>query len=88
MLFRSQGAVIFAVCAGYQLLGTEFGGAEGQPVAGLEILDIRSGRGEHRGVGEILGEVNPALRLPRLTGFENHRASPGEGPAWSRWPRC
>ena len=44
-----QGAVIFAVCAGYQLLGTEFGGEEGQPVTGLEILDMRSGRGDRRG---------------------------------------
>ena len=75
-----QGAVIFAVCAGYQLLGTEFGGEEGQPVGGLEILDIRSGRGERRGVGEILGEVNPALRLPRLTGFENHQGVTRRGP--------
>jgi CobQ-like glutamine amidotransferase family enzyme len=68
-----RGAVIFAVCAGYQLLGTEFGGEEGQPVAGLEILDMCSGRGERRGVGEILADVNPALGLPRLTGFENHQ---------------
>jgi len=68
-----RGAVIFAVCAGYQLIGSEFGGEEGQPVAGLEILDIRSGRGDRRGVGEILAEVNPELGLPRLTGFENHQ---------------
>ena len=70
---RQGGAVVFAVCAGYQLLGTEFGGEEGQPVPGLEILDIRSGRGERRGVGEILADVTPALGVPRLTGFENHQ---------------
>ena len=75
-----QGAVIFAVCAGYQLLGAEFGGEEGQLVAGLEILDIHSSRGERRGVGEILGEVNPALQLPRLTGFENHQGVTRRGP--------
>jgi CobQ-like glutamine amidotransferase family enzyme len=75
-----RGAVIFAVCAGYQLLGTQFGGEEGQPVAGLEIIDIRSGRGERRGVGEILCEVNPALQLPRLTGFENHQGVTNRGP--------
>ncbi|HEV3295213.1 MAG TPA: glutamine amidotransferase, partial [Streptosporangiaceae bacterium] len=75
-----RGAVIFAVCAGYQLLGTEFGGEEGQQVAGLEILDMRSGRGDRRGVGEILAEVNPALGLPRLTGFENHRGVTQRGP--------
>ena len=79
-----HGAVIFAVCAGYQLLGTEFGGEEGQPVRGLEILDIRSGRGRRRGVGEILADVDPALGLPQLTGFENHQGvttrSPGVAP--------
>jgi CobQ-like glutamine amidotransferase family enzyme len=67
------GAVVFAVCAGYQLLGAEFGGVEGEPVAGLGILDIRSGRGERRGVGEIVADVDPALGVPRLTGFENHQ---------------
>jgi CobQ-like glutamine amidotransferase family enzyme len=75
-----QGAVMFAVCAGYQLLGTEFGGEEGQPVTGLEILDMRSGRGERRGVGEIVAEVNPELQLPRLTGFENHQGVTRRGP--------
>jgi CobQ-like glutamine amidotransferase family enzyme len=75
-----RGAVIFAVCAGYQLVGTEFGGADGQPVPGLEILDIKSGRGERRGVGEILAEVNPALGVPRLTGFENHQGVTWRGP--------
>jgi lipid II isoglutaminyl synthase (glutamine-hydrolysing) len=75
-----RGAVIFAVCAGYQLLGTEFGGEEGQPVGGLEILDMRSGRGERRGVGEIVAEVNPELQLPALTGFENHQGVTRRGP--------
>lgn len=75
-----RGAVIFAVCAGYQLIGTEFGGEEGQPVAGLEILNIRSGRGDQRAVGEILAEVNPALGLPPLTGFENHQGITERGP--------
>jgi len=67
------GAVVFAVCAGYQVLGTEFGGTEGERVSGLGILDIRSGRGERRGVGEIVADVDPELGVPRLTGFENHQ---------------
>src|ERR1700722_3719165 len=79
-----QGSVVFAVCAGSQLAGAEFGGEEGQPVAGLESLDIRSSRGERRGVGEILADVDPALGVPRLTGFENHQGvtqvGPGAGP--------
>jgi CobQ-like glutamine amidotransferase family enzyme len=68
-----RGAVVFAVCAGYQLLGHEFGGEEGQPVAGLGLLDIRSGRGDVRAVGEIVGDVSAELNVPRITGFENHQ---------------
>lgn len=68
-----RGAVLFAVCAGYQLLGVEFGGVDDRPVQGLGLLDIRSGRGEHRAVGEIVADVDPALNVPRLTGFENHQ---------------
>ena len=68
-----RGAVVFAVCAGYQIVGTEFGGVEGEPVPGLGLLDIRSGRGERRGVGEITADVDPALGVERLTGFENHQ---------------
>ena len=76
----SRGAVIFAVCAGYQLVGTEFGGVEGEPVAGLGIIDISSGRGERRGVGEIIADVDPGLGVPRLTGFENHQGVTRLGP--------
>jgi lipid II isoglutaminyl synthase (glutamine-hydrolysing) len=75
-----QGAVIFAVCAGYQLLGSEFGGDDGQPLPGLEILDLRSGRGQRRGVGEIIADVDRSLGVPRLTGFENHQGTTRRGP--------
>jgi lipid II isoglutaminyl synthase (glutamine-hydrolysing) len=75
-----SGAVVFAVCAGYQLIGRQFGGVEGEPVAGLSILDITSGRGERRGVGEIVADVDPALGVPRLTGFENHQGVTQIGP--------
>jgi CobQ-like glutamine amidotransferase family enzyme len=75
-----RGAVIFAVCAGYQIIGTEFSGAEGEPVPGLGLLDIRSGRGDRRGVGEITADVDPALGVERLTGFENHQGVTRRGP--------
>ncbi len=74
------GAVLLAVCAGYQVIGAEFGGTEGEPVPGLGILDIRSGRGERRGVGEIIADVDPELGVPRLTGFENHQGVTRLGP--------
>jgi lipid II isoglutaminyl synthase (glutamine-hydrolysing) len=76
----AAGAVIFSVCAGYQVMGTEFGGIDGEPVQGLGILNIWSGRGERRGVGEIVADVDPELGVPRLTGFENHQGVTTLGP--------
>jgi CobQ-like glutamine amidotransferase family enzyme len=77
----AAGAVISAVCAGYQLIGTVFGGAQGEPVEGLGIIDISSGRGDRRGVGEVLAEVDPRLGVDQLTGFENHQGVTRLGPA-------
>lgn len=76
----ANGAVVFAVCAGYQLAGAEFGGAQGEPVEGLGILDVRSGRGARRGVGEVVADVDSQLGVPRLTGFENHQGITRLGP--------
>jgi CobQ-like glutamine amidotransferase family enzyme len=76
----ANGAVIFAVCAGYQVVGTVFGGAQGEPVTGLGILDISSGRGDQRGVGEVLADVDPELGVDQLTGFENHQGITRRGP--------
>lgn len=64
-------AVLFAVCAGYQLLGASFF-AKGAKCGGLELLDLYSNRGPSRAVGELAGDIDPALGVPRLTGFENH----------------
>jgi len=75
----ARGAVIFAVCAGYQLIGEVFGGAQGEPVEGLSLIDIRSGRGDKRGVGEIVADVDQALGVDRLTGFENHQGKTSIG---------
>lgn len=74
-----EGSVIFAVCAGYQLLGSSFF-AKGEKCAGLELLDISSDRGPTRAVGELAGTVDPRLGLPVLTGFENHGGRTHLGP--------
>jgi CobQ-like glutamine amidotransferase family enzyme len=80
-LYRAvdRGAVIFAVCAGYQILGGSFF-AKGAKCEGLGLLDLHSDRGETRAVGELAGEVDPALGLPVLTGFENHGGRTHLGP--------
>jgi hypothetical protein len=77
----ARGAVVFAVCAGYQVIGRQFGGVEGEPVTGLGIIDIASGRGSRRAVGEIVADVDPELGVERLTGFENHQGVTTIGPA-------
>ncbi|GGL23341.1 type 1 glutamine amidotransferase [Planomonospora parontospora] len=80
----ARGAALLAVCAGYQIMGSTFGGEEGQPVDGIGLLDIASGRGDARAVGELVAEADPALGVPTLTGFENHmgvtRLGPGVRP--------
>ncbi len=66
-----RGAVVLAVCAGYQLLGEYFPDSTGKPVEGLGILDIRTDRLPNRAVGELVAK--PYLPgLPLLTGYENH----------------
>jgi hypothetical protein len=85
------GAVVFAVCAGYQVIGRSFPGADGQPHPGVGLLDVVTVKGSgRRAVGELAAEPirlsggdvgrDPVV-LETLTGFENHAAvtSVGEG---------
>jgi hypothetical protein len=75
----TNGAAVFAVCAGYQLLGTSFF-AKAARYDGLNLLDLASDRGPTRAVGEIAGTPDPALGLPTITGFENHGGRTHLGP--------
>ena len=69
-----NGAIVFSVCAGYQILGREFINDLGEREPGLGLLDVWTTRGEgSRCVGDVLADVDPALGLPQLTGFENHQ---------------
>lgn len=63
-------AVIFAVCAGMQILGESFP-ADNRIVTGLGLLDIVTVPGTPRAVGELLCDAVGA-DLPPLTGYENH----------------
>jgi hypothetical protein len=82
----AAGAVFLAVCAGYQIVGKTFPGAEGTPHEGVGLLDIATVKGIGlRAVGEVVGEPSDdapgALRaLPTLTGFENHGGKTTLGP--------
>ena len=70
-----RGAVVFGVCAGYQLLGKEFPGSNGVLEPGLELLDVTTARLPKRAVGELLAEPvsSSGVELTQpLTGYENH----------------
>jgi lipid II isoglutaminyl synthase (glutamine-hydrolysing) len=71
----ADGAVVLAVCAGFQIVGRTFPGADGDPHEGVGLLDVETVKpAGPRSVGEVLVEVDPAALgpLPPLTGFENH----------------
>ncbi|MCI0386951.1 type 1 glutamine amidotransferase [Streptomyces sp. CNQ085] len=76
-----NGAIVFSVCAGYQILGHEFINDLGQREPGLGLLDVTSTRGEgERCVGDVLADMDERLGLPQLTGFENHQGVTHLGP--------
>ncbi|MFE1150614.1 type 1 glutamine amidotransferase [Streptomyces albidoflavus] len=83
-----NGAIVFSVCAGYQILGHEFVNDQGQRQAGLGLLDVVSTRGEgERCVGDVLADIDPRLGLPQLTGFENHQGVTHLGPLASAFAK-
>jgi CobQ-like glutamine amidotransferase family enzyme len=83
------GAAVLAVCAGYQVIGRSFPGADGAPHPGVGLLDVVTVKGPgRRAVGELSAEpIQPEsipdgaghrppdpVVLETLTGFENHSA--------------
>jgi lipid II isoglutaminyl synthase (glutamine-hydrolysing) len=75
----AQGAKpIFAVCAGFQILGETFLDGHGDTHAGLGLIDCRTDRlPGSRAVGELLG-ASPEAGL--VTGYENHGGRTVLGP--------
>jgi lipid II isoglutaminyl synthase (glutamine-hydrolysing) len=67
------GAVVLAVCAGYQLLGRHYEPADGPPITGLGVLDVVTQAGPVRFIGHVAADCGPGFGGPhQLTGFENH----------------
>jgi CobQ-like glutamine amidotransferase family enzyme len=67
------GAVVLAVCAGFQVVGRSFPGAGGEAHEGVGLLDVETVKGTGpRAVGELVADVVGVPGLPALTGFENH----------------
>ncbi len=77
-----RGAVLFAVCAGFQIAGNTFTvGEHDEVIDGLGLLDVDTRRGPVRAVGEILTHWRgPDGSEYLITGFENHGGFTTLGP--------
>ncbi|HEV2427629.1 MAG TPA: hypothetical protein VGS61_05375 [Acidimicrobiales bacterium] len=64
----ADGARVFAVCAGLQLIGETFCVEGDDEYPGLGLVSVRTTRGETRSVGDLAVRVGGRL----LVGFENH----------------
>lgn len=64
-----KGAVVLAICAGFQILGSKYVTRE-EEVTGLGLLDVTTVPGDRRLVGDIA--IQTELFDFPLTGFENH----------------
>jgi len=71
---RGRGAVVLAVCGGYQLLGHHYRPAEGEELMGVGLLDLTTehpGPNARRLIGNIVIRCD-LLGGISLVGFENH----------------
>jgi lipid II isoglutaminyl synthase (glutamine-hydrolysing) len=77
-----NGAVLFSVCAGFQIVGNSFTvGEQDEVIEGLGLLDVDTRRGDVRAVGEILSRwTKPDGTESLITGFENHGGFTTLGP--------
>lgn len=77
----AAGKPLFAVCAGFQILGETFLDGQGAVHAGLGLIDCRTDRlPGSRAVGELLGQAH-IEGVGTVTGYENHGGRTVLGPA-------
>ena len=75
-----QGVVIFAVCAGLQLLGHRYTPSAGEPMEGAAILDLETRGGAQRFMQHAAVEVTLDGETSTVVGFENHSGLTELGP--------
>jgi len=73
----NSGAVMLAICGGYQLLGHYYLTAEGKKLTGASVLNIHTVASNKRMIGNISLQINKLLAIgcqqsAKLVGFENH----------------
>jgi|DewCreStandDraft_5_1066085.scaffolds.fasta_scaffold02050_4 CobQ-like glutamine amidotransferase family enzyme len=75
----AAGAVVLAVCGGYQLLGHYYRTAQGEELPGVGLFDawtVHPGPGARRFIGDVVVEWESRT----LVGFENHGGRTYLGP--------
>jgi lipid II isoglutaminyl synthase (glutamine-hydrolysing) len=83
---HANGAVVLAVCAGFQLVGHRYIAADGDVLEGIGLVDLETRAGSPRLIGEVVVEPTmswqwgPAGVPATLTGFENHGGRTTLGP--------
>jgi lipid II isoglutaminyl synthase (glutamine-hydrolysing) len=75
-----DGAVLLAVCGGYQLLGHTYTTFDGRELAGVGVFDVRSLPGDRRAIGNVVIETDLDGARRTLVGFENHSGRTYLGP--------
>lgn len=77
----ADGAVLFAVCAGFQICGRSVTGPDGSHYEGLGFFDAETSPSPDRAVGEIITTWHRPSGEPYvLSGFENHGGFTTLGP--------
>ncbi|MGD9581241.1 MAG: type 1 glutamine amidotransferase [Vampirovibrionia bacterium] len=68
------GAVILAICGGYQLLGHYYQPFDGDKLEGISVIDAYTVAGNTRFIGNVTIELDESFNIePKtLVGFENH----------------
>jgi CobQ-like glutamine amidotransferase family enzyme len=75
-----DGAIVLAVCGGYQLLGREFRTGDGAGLEGIGVLDAWTIAGSQRFIGNCLVRCDFGDGDRLLVGFENHSGRTHLGP--------
>ena len=68
----ADGAVLLAVCGGYQLAGAGYTGVDGARMPGIDVLDADTEAGSTRLIGDVVIDVDLDGDRQRVVGYENH----------------
>jgi CobQ-like glutamine amidotransferase family enzyme len=76
----ADGAVLLAVCGGYQLAGAGYTGVDGARLPGIDVLDVDTEAGDTRLIGDIVIDAQLDGVHHRIVGYENHAGRTSLGP--------